>query len=196
MQAPSRFMPVPKPIKWIWNQIRGNAIWDFIKLGWTMIPGALVGFWSWLRTGKLWQVGGLFLVVCIVVFVIWWLVLRSKGQNRKLLIQIVDLIRSETYEPIGAMVKFSDQIGTERQTKWLCDELVKHKYEHPFSQLDHYSQNALQGKWLKFLQEARLRKNEVKSFINAYDFACTKWSGSEEFRKGIDKRRSRRSVVG
>jgi hypothetical protein len=97
-----------------------------------------------------------------------------------------DKPESEKFDPIGALVKYSDELETETDVKWICSELEKHGFGNPFQQLEASSQHALQGEWLQFLQEARVGTEEIRSAHDALVFAETKWSGADKFKKGRD----------
>lgn len=88
----------------------------------------------------------------------------SNDSRRRTLYKVRDLISeskhkaSEKYDSIGALIKFSDELHAEEDTIWVCEQLKAGGHDHPFAVLELTSNNALRGRWLNFLQEARASK--------------------------------------
>jgi hypothetical protein len=103
---------------------------------------------------------------------------------RDLVFSTKDKSDSARFDPIGALVKYSDEFETEQDVEWVANELEKRGFGNPFQELEGTSQFALRGQWLQFLQEARLGIDEIKSAQAALAFAESKWSDAAKFRKG------------
>ena len=105
----------------------------------------------------------------------------TERQRRILLTSIVDLVNSpnKAYDTLGGLVLHSDTMTSENDVKWLCQELVKHNYKHPFEVFEMASDNALDGKWLKLLREARLANPPVKNDMGMLSFLAMRWSEKE-----------------
>lgn len=105
---------------------------------------------------------------------------------RDLIFSTKDKPESEKFEPIGALVKYSDEFETEGDVEWVAIELEKHGFGNPFQELEASSQHALRGHWLQFLREARLGTDEIRSVHAALIFAENKWSDAVKFKEGRD----------
>src|SRR5207245_1819917 len=57
-------------------------------------------------------------------------------------------------------------------------------HDHPFGLLELTSNNALVGRWLNFLQEARASSIDIKRFSSAVSFAAKQWSQKDIYLKG------------
>ena len=123
------------------------------------------------------------LALIVAAFVAWreqFHKVCAKYQHDKLT-EIIDLIRSETdfekrYDSIGALIKHANDLNTEDEVKWYCEQLVKHGYKHPFEWLEAQAGDAFNGKWLLFLREARLNPIPIRLEIVAWGFATKEYS--------------------
>jgi DNA-directed RNA polymerase subunit RPC12/RpoP len=104
--------------------------------------------------------------------------LKQVADGRRILLTgIVDIVNvSGGRDTLGALVSLANSIESENDVKWLCQELVKHNYQHPFEVFEMASDNALNGKWLKLLREARLANPPIKNDLGMLSFLATKWS--------------------
>ena len=59
------------------------------------------------------------------------------------------------YDSFGALLNYSDELGTEEDVVWICDALKNGGHQHPFEILEKIAPTAFRGYRLAFLQEAR-----------------------------------------
>jgi hypothetical protein len=119
---------------------------------------------------------------------------RREAHSAKLratLYKIRDLIQETKHEPttdkhdsLGALIKFADELESEEDVVWICDQLKARGHEHPFGLLELTSNSALAGYWLSFLQEARASSLAVRTVISAFSFAGKQWSHKDRYLKG------------
>src|SRR5207248_6015048 len=91
---------------------------------------------------------------------------------------------SGKYDSIGALIKFSEELQTEEDVVWVCGQLKVGGHDHPFGLLELTSNNAMSGRWLNFLQEARASSVDIKRFSSAVSFAAKQWSQKDVYLKG------------
>jgi len=119
---------------------------------------------------------------------------QKPKKDRAMLTEMIDLIRydssqspvinvcggnSKQFDPIGALIKFSNDIQTEDHLKWFCDEFENNGYKHPFENFEPFTEDLLQGQWLTALREARLAQQEIKTEQEALQFLATEWRGKK-----------------
>ncbi|MDD5164913.1 MAG: hypothetical protein PHG25_00015 [Candidatus Pacebacteria bacterium] len=127
------------------------------------------------------------------------LVIQKPERTRALLTKMVDSIRSEKpirtgsvandywrsmqpADPIGALIKFSDEIQSEDDLKWLCGEFIKLGYVSPFKPFE--PQLGKDVAWLPILKEARLNQHEIKDQGRLLQFLALTWTGKEMWKQG------------
>ncbi len=168
-----------------------------ILLRWiNAVGGAAIAFMQIWYTGKTspvspWEI----LATCFILasFLAWRDEYRKviTKNRRATLYKIRDLIQTTTtkqlperFDSLGALVKYSDELNTERDVNWICDALKLGGHEHPFQILDKVSNKAFLGRRLQFLQEARGSKLDIKRASSAISFALKTWSQKERYIKG------------
>ena len=115
---------------------------------------------------------------------------REALTRRATLYKVRDLLQeskndsTKKYEPIGALIRFSDELRSEDDVIWVCKQLELGGHQHPFGLLELTSNNALDGLWLSFLQEARAASLDIKRFSSAVSFAAKNWSHKDRYLKG------------
>ena len=108
---------------------------------------------------------------------------------------MVELINSENkstppdsrMESIGALIAYSEEIESENEVEWFCDELVKHHYGHPFEVTELYMEDFMRGQRLSVLREASLNEGKIKSQSHFLFFLNSNWSGQEKWKEGVKK---------
>jgi hypothetical protein len=130
------------------------------------------------------------------------LAIEKPARNRALLIKITDDIRGrreartgdfvkdycrdmQPPNPIGALVKFSDEIQTEADLQWLCAELVKSRYESPFERFESVLGNSQM--WLPILREARSNLTKITDEAQFLQFLALNWTGKEKWKQGQER---------
>lgn len=103
---------------------------------------------------------------------------------RDLIIASKDEHYDKRYDSFGALLSFSEALRSENEVIWICEQLQSGGHRHPFGFLDLTSHNALKGKWLTFLQEARASNLNITEVPGAIWFAAKQWSRKEEYMKG------------
>ena len=70
----------------------------------------------------------------------------------------------------------ADKLNAEEDVVWVCDELVKSQFPHPF---EFYIKSAIstvhQGEWLEFLRAVRLAKGKSAPVTEIQWFSATVW---------------------
>jgi hypothetical protein len=125
--------------------------------------------------------------------------IQRPEKNRALLATMVDHIKSQKHvssgdmmkdywkslqpvDSIGAVIKFSDEIQTEDELKWFCDEFAKLEYAHPLKNFQPVLEDGFQ--WLPVLREAKLKQREIRTEIQFLQFLAINWSGKEKWKLG------------
>lgn len=127
---------------------------------------------------------------------------QPDDQTRKRFTAMVDYIKSQKpvnsgnraqdyykscqpVQTIGALIKFSNEIKTEDELKWLCDTFAQPEYVHPLKNFKRVLENEFQ--WLPVLQEARHKPQEIKTEVQFLDFLASSWSGKEKWKAAMRK---------
>jgi hypothetical protein len=91
-------------------------------------------------------------------------------ERRSILNTVVDLLRPEVTvmgekreDVICALIAVSDEFGSEEDVVWVCHELNEHGHVDPFGILGAMFEPGLDGKRLKFLQDARVTTPPIRS---------------------------------
>jgi hypothetical protein len=122
---------------------------------------------------------------------------QEQGRKRRAtIIKIRDLAKSineslnpDDYDLLGAVIKYSDEIASEDELKLIVGEL-QHEFGNPFELLEKESNNALNGEWLPFIEDARISLSDIHNLRQAFGWAATKWRHADRWKEG------RRSVTG
>lgn len=90
-------------------------------------------------------------------------------------------------ETIGALIKYVNEIKTEDELEWICQQFEKHGYKAPLKNFQPILDAELQGQWLPVLQEARLRPDEIQNETQFLSFLSLTWSGKEKWKRGQER---------
>lgn len=204
--------------KEIMRAIRDNAAYEIVRLAVLAILLPLgYGVWSLVKKQPLeWGLLLIFIAAGLVILVAALIRLRNKGARlrdsvirgignheherkarlRMLVVKVRDLIKStedqplpDRYDVLGGLIKYSDDFKSDEEVRLVCEEL-EHEFGHPFKRLEEASNNALGGKWLDFLRDARVSRSEIKNLTQAIGWAATRWRNAERWKQG------RRQVTG
>jgi len=86
-------------------------------------------------------------------------------------------VPTKIYDPIGALIAVSEQFNTEQDVIDACHSLAEADYGDPFSYLELLlPPNLFHGKRLKFIKDAKLNQEPIKTEKQAYDFFCNFWA--------------------
>ena len=95
-------------------------------------------------------------------------------ERRSILNTVVALLRPkttvvgvETPDEIRALIAVSDEFGSEEDVVWVCKQLDEHGHVDPFGILGAMFEPGLDGKRLKFLQDARVTTPPIRSMGEA-----------------------------
>lgn len=159
-----------------------------------LVGGALIGFLEMVYRGNPpnWATPSILLVCFVLASFLAWQAERRKAlarDRRATLYKIRDLIQDSAgktnghYDSFGALLKYSDELGTEEDVIWICDALRAGGHQHPFEMLDKIAPTAFDGQKLTFLQEARAANIDIKRIVSALSFATKRWSRRELYLK-------------
>jgi hypothetical protein len=98
---------------------------------------------------------------------------QPDDQSRKNFTAMVDLIKSDKptagyygqtkTQPIGALIKFANDIRSEAELEWFCDEFEKNNHGRPSEWLELHAGAFFKGRLLPVLIEARHSPQEIKN---------------------------------
>ena len=122
---------------------------------------------------------------------------KSKAKQ-ELFTKMVDLIKEDAaagwpirptrFDSIGALIQFSNEIQTEGELYWYCDEFLKHGYKRPLYDFETWAAELFKGNWLPVLREARHRQNEITNQVTFLSFLANEWSHKDEWSKLKNRR--------
>lgn len=195
---------IPNSITTHWHDVKGNAKWDFIKWGAIAVIAILAAIIRFLQHAPLWQVFIAVIAICICVYFLVSAIQKFRNKkflpddrSRKNFTGMVDLIKSDKpsagyfgqslTEPIGALIKFSNEIRSENELEWFCDEFEKHNHGRPSDWIELNAGGFLKGQLLPVLKEARHIPREIKTDVQFLDFLAITWSGKDKWKEAQEK---------
>jgi hypothetical protein len=84
-------------------------------------------------------------------------------------------------DSIGGLIAFAEDIKNEDEVEWLCQELVKHGFDHPFTYTDLYCNDFMLGHRLPVLREAGLNEQRPLYGELFVRFLKERWSEKEKW---------------
>jgi hypothetical protein len=154
-----------------WIAIAGGAAVAVI-----LLIGSIWAGGNWLRVLSALTLFGSFLCA---TFLAW------RDEHRKMIgkerrsipTQVVDLLAPkstvmglEQPDEICALITVSEELGSEEDVLWVCNELDQNSYVNPFAILGAMFEPGFEGKHLKFLQDARVTSRPISSMSDAVHY--------------------------
>jgi hypothetical protein len=90
-------------------------------------------------------------------------------------------------DSIGALIKYADQVQTEKDLEWFCGKFAELGYKPPLEHFKPILDEELKGQWLPVLREAKLKMEEIRTESEFLSFLGLKWSDKEKWKRGQAK---------
>lgn len=175
----------------------------------------LSDFWKWLKaimTHWIARIGGPLVAAFQIFYGIWrrdwppalgWAILagcfvwatflawrdehrKTIGRERRLILnKVIDLISESGTDVLGALIRVSDEFGSDEEVAWVCQQLDEHGHYDPFGVIPVTAvfEPGFDGKRLKFLEDARVAG--INRLEEAIDYLHSGWASKNGL---IDRR--------
>jgi len=90
--------------------------------------------------------------------------------------------------PLGELIRRSNEIESETNLNWFCDEFERLDYAPPLKNFKSVLGDNFH--WLPVLREARHKPREIKTQAEFLDFLATEWSQKEIWKDAMEKKNS------
>lgn len=188
--------------------------WGALMSGFLTLPSTIFGFWKKGYEGWFF-IALAFICLWVLVIKTAWknyqiLYVQNPEKKQLLLDKMVDFIKSskdniskskefrsltedymdlmEGTESIGAFVKFSNEIRTDEDLNWLCEEFKNSGYKDPFENLETWGGNLISSRRISVLRAARLSSIEILTESQMISFLSTDWKYSDEWKDNASRR--------
>jgi hypothetical protein len=107
---------------------------------------------------------------------------KTIGKERRLILnKVVELSSSGNTDILGALIKVSDEFGSEEDVEWVCQQLDDQDDYDPFLVICEAAgfEPGFDGKRLKFLQDARVAR--IGSLDQAIQYSLSTWFSKNGF---------------